>query len=178
MTYKPQNRELWDIFAMQKKLPCSVREAQKDLLFSALYFAHPRVQSNITRFRIPKLQKNMLCMCIKSELLPPVYEVRGKVMFSFCLSVHTGGGASSVPGSFPGLWSQVLSGGYPSSSRGPGWDWTPPPQAQNGVPPPPPLGLGYHPAPHWRQNRRANTCYAVGGTPLAVTQEDCLLLTI
>ena len=43
-------------FTMQKKLPGSVGEAQKDLFVGALYFAHPRVQSNITGFWIPKLQ--------------------------------------------------------------------------------------------------------------------------
>ena len=36
------------------------------------------------------------------------------------------------------------------------------------------LGLGYSPPPP-RQNSRACTCYAVGGMPLAVTQEDFLV---
>ena len=50
-----------------------------------------------------------------------------------------------------------------------------------------PVGLGYSPAwtgvsplagtgyPTWRQYRRVSTCYAVGGTPLPVTQEDFLV---
>ena len=47
--------------------------------------------------------------------LPPATEGWGKVIFSVCLSVHTGtGGGTPVPGSFPGLWSQVLSRGYHS----------------------------------------------------------------
>ena len=36
--------------------------------------------------------------------------------------------------------------------------------------PPPPAGIGYPP-----RDRRANTCYATGGIPLAVTQEDFLV---
>ena len=40
-------------------------------------------------------------------------------MFSICLSVHTQGEGIPVLGSFPGLWSQILFGGYPC----PGQDW-------------------------------------------------------
>ena len=71
-------------------------------------------------------------------------------------------------------------GGYPVIARGdstpaelgyppaetrvpPGWNWGIP-VAETGIPPPS--------AP---QNRRASTCYATGGTPLAVTQEDFLV---
>ena len=57
-------------------------------------------------------------------LLPPASEGWGKYCFHRCLSVHTEGG-TPVPGSFLGLWSQVLSGatlvlagGYPSPGRG------------------------------------------------------------
>ena len=46
-------------------------------------------------------------------LLPPAYVVRreGNVFAGVSLSVHTGGvgGGTPVPGSFPGLWSQVFS---------------------------------------------------------------------
>ena len=45
------------------------------------------------------------------NLLPPAYEVRGKVMFSVCVSIHWGGGGGVIPG----LWSQVISEGYPQS---------------------------------------------------------------
>ena len=38
-------------------------------------------------------------------------------------------------------------------------------------------GLGYPPPPppRQKQNSRASTCYAAGGTPLGVTQEDFLV---
>ena len=59
-------------------------------------------------------------------------------------------------------WSLVLTrGGEGVPHRELGY---PPPLAGTGVPPPP-----------RRQNSRASTCYVVGGTPLAVTQEDCLV---
>ena len=61
---------------------------------------------------------------------------------------------------FPGLWSQVLSGvGVPQLDGVPpqSWDW--------GTPTPPPP----------RQYRRTSTCYAVGSTPLEVTQENFLV---
>ena len=38
---------------------------------------------------------------IMASYLPPAYEVRGKVMFSVCLSVHKGGTLTSGPRSFP-----------------------------------------------------------------------------
>ena len=50
--------------------------------------------------------------------LSPAYVVRREVMFSqasVCLSTFWLGGVYPVPGSFPGHWSQVLSGRYPSS---------------------------------------------------------------
>ena len=56
-------------------------------------------------------------------LLPPASEGWGKVIISVCLSVHTWGG-TPVPGSFPGLWSQILSGGYTQ----PGLEYPPPPR--------------------------------------------------
>ena len=72
------------------------------------------------------------------QLLPSASEGWGKVMFSLCLSVHTWGG-TLVPGSFPGHWSQVLSGGTPSLARG---YPSPDGQVRMGYPLP---GLGYHP---------------------------------
>ena len=48
-------------------------------------------------------------------LLSSVSEGWGKVIFPVCLSVHTfGGGGYPSPRFFPGLWSQVLSGGIQS----------------------------------------------------------------
>ena len=56
--------------------------------------------------------------------LPPAYVVRreGNVFTDVSLSVHTLGG-TPVPGSFPGLWSQVLFGWVPQSC--PSWGGTP-----------------------------------------------------
>ena len=121
----------------------------------------------------------------------------GKVMFSQ-VSVHSHLRGTPVPGSFPGHWSQVISG-VPQSWLGevlhdgapcwPGQDlgtlqpssgWgTPPPRT--GVPPgqvrmgyPPPHGLDWgNPT---GQKNRASTCYAAGGMPLASTQEDFLVM--
>ena len=47
----------------------------------------------------------------KILFLPPASEGWGRWCFHRCLSVHLGGGGgvTPVPGSFPGLWSQVLS---------------------------------------------------------------------
>ena len=88
-----------------------------------------------------------------------------------------------VPGSFPGSWSQILSQGVPQSQAGdtpvpgggwytrtgipthPGEDW--PCQDRTGVPPSQPGD----------QDSRSSTCYAAGGMPLAVTQEDLLFIT-
>ena len=107
-------------------------------------------------------------------------------------------GGYPVPGSFPGLWSQVLSQRVTQSQvlsqvSGPrSWlGGTPVPvggevsQSQLGrVPqdrgtPKARTGLRYSQAglrsQLLRQNSRASTCYVAGGMPLAVTQEDFLV---
>ena len=121
----------------------------------------------------------------------------GRFCFHRCLSVQVVG--TLVQGSFPGIWSQVLSGGtpvlvgstpvlvkgtsvlargYPSDIKPlpppqPGQDW--------GIPTRTVLGYwdwgtslrqdwGTPPPP--RQNSRASTCYVAGGMPLAFMQED------
>ena len=62
----------------------------------------------------------------------------GTVFTGVCLST----GGTPVPCSFPGLWSQVLSGGYPS----PGWGYP-----RTGYPPAR-SGLGYVPTRPWLEN--------------------------
>ena len=52
----------------------------------------------------------MILMVSFVLFLSPVW---GRYCFHRCVSVHREGG-TPVPGSFPGLWSQVLSRGYPS----------------------------------------------------------------
>ena len=57
--------------------------------------------------------------------LPPASEGWGRYYFHRCLSVHRSG--TPVPGSFPGLWSLVLSQGVPRSqvlSLVPGPPWS------------------------------------------------------
>ena len=100
----------------------------------------------------------------KSVFLSPASEGLGRDCYYRCLSVHRGGrrggivqsqalsqvsgpmsisGGTPVPGSFPGLWCQVLCGGtplkgYPLANTGLGYS------PENGVtPPPPPAGTGY-----------------------------------
>ena len=119
--------------------------------------------------------------------LPPTYVVRREdnVFTGVSLSVHRGG--TTVPGSFPGLWSQVLSGDTPVPDRGyPCLSWGYPSPSQ--VPPLlgldyPHLGLGYPPGWDWGtplhpRDRRASTCYAAHSMPLAVRQEDYLFLRV
>ena len=123
------------------------------------------------------------------SLLPPASQGWGKVLFSVCLSVHISGG---VPQSGLGGVPHPKSGGYPI----PGLDGVPPSQTWDGVPPPrpgtgyprilgwgtpPDLGRGTLPPPDLRWGTPpptwdiASTCYAVGGMPLAFTQEDFLV---
>ena len=123
-----------------------------------------------------------------------------------CVSIHPGRGVSQSqvlsqvtgPRSFLGLYpspaksqsqvlSQVLSGVVPQSCKvpvpgsfpGPFWGCTPVlqsgvPQVRMGYPQP---GLGYFPPPFpTRQNSRASTCCTAGVMPLAVTQEDFLVM--
>ena len=109
------------------------------------------------------------------------------------------GATASGPRSFlgegyPSLWSQVLSGGVPQAMPGQGYPsppsqdmGTPSPGQHRGTPfpvarvevPPFPARIGVCPQPGYRgtptPDRRANACYAAGGTPLAITQEDCLV---
>ena len=136
---------------------------------------------------------------VRTTLLPPAYVVRREGNVStgvVCLSVHGGGGGgwtpvpkfftwSLVPGPFlrypiqacscgsPSLvcsqWGnpvrpvasgtkvRPVAGGYPREHV------VPPPSARVGVPPP------------QLQDRRASSCYAVGGTLLAIKKEDCLV---
>ena len=118
--------------------------------------------------------------------LLPAYEVRGKVMFSLCLSTRGEGVLCSLVSGpswgrgYPSLWSQVPSGGRGYPCPGPCW-------AGGGgtlvrtstllpLPQPRP-GQGYTPTPIPRDNM-LGTRYAAGGTPLTVTQEDFLVLII
>ena len=80
-----------------------------------------------------------------TELLPPAYEVRRKVMFSVCLFTR-----GRVPGPFwgrerdtPSLWSKVLSEGEGRKDLGTrDWStwgrWYPSQDQHMGTPPPPP----------------------------------------
>ena len=93
------------------------------------------------------------------------------------------GGAQSQ--FFP--WKLVLRGGDASVPGGGGGGRVPPSQDRTGVSPlvrtglwQKPLSLSrpvleYQHSPTTRQNSRANTCYAAGGMPLGVTQEDLLV---
>ena len=106
----------------------------------------------------------------------------GALLFSqACVCPHWGRGEGyPVPGSFQGVWSQVLSGGYTSPSQGV-------PQFQlGGIPgqwyPSSRIGLGYPPARTGvlclpRQNNRASTCCASGSMRLAIMQEDFRVLS-
>ena len=93
--------------------------------------------------------------------LPPAYEVRGKVMFHFVCS-STGSSQVSGPRSFLG-GTPVPAWGR-GCSRGTGVSL-----------------VGIVVPLHWtsvsprRLNRKPSICYAAGGTPLAVRQEDCLV---
>ena len=110
----------------------------------------------------------------------------GKVLFSQ-VSVCSQQGGTSVPGSFLGHWSQVLSGGggYPSPGQGRGCPST----GQGGTPV---LAGGYpllgYPlarsgwgtpgqvtTPPPRDRTRASTSYATGVMPLEFMQEDFLV---
>ena len=102
----------------------------------------------------------------------------GNVFTGICPSTG-GGGGYPLPGSFPGLWSQVLSqvADTPVPARGipPGQEWGTDPGQDWGTP----LtrtGLGY-PLPS-RQNSRVSTCCAAGGMPLVVMQEDFLFFGV
>ena len=82
-----------------------------------------------------------------------------------------------IPGSFPGLWSQVLSLGVLQSQLGA--------YSRTGVSPlVERTGLGYPPCqdrtgecPLPGQDSRVSTCYVAGSMPLAVTQENFLVVT-
>ena len=114
-----------------------------------------------------------------STFLPPAYIVgrEGNVFTGINLSVHKAGvlfpGGTPVPGSFPGLWSQVLSRGTPVPGSFPGlWSqvlsWGVPQswpsggtpgqgtssQDRTGVPP----QLGQDWGTPLRQNSRVSTC--------------------
>ena len=127
-----------------------------------------------------------------SGLLPPVYIVRGKVLFSqVSVCSHLQGGyplpRSRQGGGYPlprsrweeGAPSQVLVGGTPY--RGPGRGYVPPSQVGEGVSPSQvgeggegggtPSQVGYP-----LQNSIACTCYVAGCMPLAFTQEDFLVV--
>ena len=87
-------------------------------------------------------------------------------MFSVCLSVHALGGGTPVPGSFPGLWFKVLSGGYPSPGRGgvlQSWS--------GGYPSP----GGGREVPQDRGYPPARKGYAAGGMPRAVSRRRTFL---
>ena len=99
-------------------------------------------------------------------LLPPASKGWGKVMFSVC-SPWVGG--TPVPGSFQGLWCQVLSRGYPLS-----WLGEVPQDRLGRVPQDrgyPPARTGYHPPP-------PETGYTAGGMPRAVSRRRTFLLTL
>ena len=84
--------------------------------------------------------------------LPPAYEVRGKAYcFHRCLFVH--------------IW-----GGVTPSGR-----WGVPPHHQDSMGYPPPSGLDGWMGVLPISGSRASTCYAAGGIPLALTQEDFLV---
>ena len=128
------------------------------------------------------VQKYQFCVnCKNLGLLPPSSEGWGKVIFSVCVSVHTGRYPHQVlTGGYPILPNQgghthpsqlgdtpiVPEGGTPLSRS----------QVRMGVPPPSRSGLrsgwggGY---PNW--NSIACTCYAAGSMPLTFTQEDFLV---
>ena len=94
----------------------------------------------------------------------PHSEGMGKVLFSQ-VSVHISGGGYPLPtnGVYP-IW---LIGGVPHLANGGGGT----PSGWWGVPHEDWMGI-----PHIRrQSSRAITCYAMGGMPLAFTQEDFLV---
>ena len=112
-------------------------------------------------------RKSQISLSLFTFYRPHPKHGEGTVFTGVCLS---------TPGAVPQsqllsqVWSQVLSGGYPSPRWGvprtgvfPGQDWDTPSQP----------GLGY-PSP--RHNSRASTCYAAGGMPLAFAQEDFLVI--
>ena len=117
----------------------------------------------------------------------------GRYCFHTCLSVHTWGGGGGYPftGSFPGHWSQVLSGRYPSRRFSPrsflggtpvlvgrggnmnrfspapsrsGWGLGTPRPVQDAIPPVQ-VRMGVPPPPPQGQNSRASICYAACGMP-------------
>ena len=91
-------------------------------------------------------------------------------------------GCTPIPGSFPGLWSQVISGVTPVLAGGtpvlgyPQPDRTGVPPSQDKVTPnwewgSPQLGIGYHPGWHWGTPLQDRTAYGV----LAMQHAVCLL---
>ena len=85
-------------------------------------------------------------------------------------------GVNPCPDQVPGQ-----DGGYPH-----GLDWMgvlplgldgvlPPSGLDGGISSPPPVSPGWGYPPPSRQSSRASTCYAVGGMPLAFTQDDFLV---
>ena len=109
------------------------------------------------------------------KLLPPAFRFHRCLIVQFRFQVLS---LISGPRSFPG-GTPVPAMGYPSPA---GEGYTSPSRRSILVGGTPCLGLGYPLAwtgvpPSWdlRQYRRASTCYAASGTPLAVTQEDFLV---
>ena len=89
----------------------------------------------VSGFTMNKI-KYSLTKIILCYLLPTAYVVREEVIFSVCVSVHTGGGGYPIPG--PGGWR-----GYPIP--GPGRGGTPFPGPGGGVAHPRSRQGGTHP---------------------------------
>ena len=95
--------------------------------------------------------------------LPSAYEVPGKVMFSVCLFVSLQGDTPSpVTGPVPSPVPGPAGGGYPSQDRTGVYSH----RQDEGTPQ---TGQGVIP------RQESKWCYAAGGMPLAVTQEDFLV---
>ena len=110
----------------------------------------------------------------------------GKVLFSQVSVCSQGVGEGG--GYLPWMGVTYLGRGVPTLDGGRHLPWigmvptlgggvvpgiTPPPTQQAGWGTPLPIGLDR--GTPWRQRSRASTCYAVGGMPLAFTQEDFLV---
>ena len=100
--------------------------------------------------------------------IPPTSEGWGNILFSVSLSVHTStqGGVPCAGYGWGGTPSRYLGGGYPSQI-----------QVLGGKVPHTRSGLdGVHTPTHLI--RKVSSCYAVGSVPLALTQEDCLVVSL
>ena len=105
-------------------------------------------------------------------LLPPASEGWEKVIFSVCLSVHTGGGGLPPSADGGGYPHQVLTRGYSHPSQLGGG--TPSfPSGQNWMGETPPTVRTGWDTPLSQIGRESN--YAAGGMPLAFTQENFLV---